>query len=62
MRGRTIAEMGGFLTPVFLGAQGPVVTRTGLKMFPLSNLRGRTLSWIGWTLLLLKELFNASTV
>lgn len=55
-RGRTITEMGGLFTPIFLGAQAAAAPAVGRRL--LTNPRGRTLGWIG-LLALLEEVFNA---
>jgi len=60
-RGRGLADIGGFCSPIWIGG-GPMPTGTGGLRRPLmSNPRGRTLGWIG-LLVLLKELFNAAGI
>ena len=59
-RGRTVIEMGGFLTSHSITSDAPASGTIG-KSWRSRNLRGRTYGWIG-LIALIKELFNATSI
>lgn len=59
-RGRSMLEMGGFLTTFSISSPAPPSGTIG-KFWRSRNLRGRTYGWIG-LITLLKELFNATSI